>query len=196
MKRGSILTRKEQKEKRRQEILAVSLDIFIKKGYTATKIEDIAQTVGMSMGLLFHYFESKEKLYEELIKIGRTRPKTILDDINGEPIEFFETAVRDIVQYVKTKPFVAKMFVLMSQAKGNEAVPESVKKLLADNDAFDFSVEKIKRGQQNRSIREGDPITLALTFWGALQGIAEQMAINPDFPIPDSEWIVDIIRRK
>ena len=150
----------------------------------------------MSMGLLFHYFESKEKLYEELIKIGRTHPKTILDNIEGEPLEFFRTAVRDIVQNVKTKPFVAKMSVLMSQAKSNEAAPESVKKLLADNAAFDFSVEKIKHGQQNLSIREGNPVALALTFWGALQGIAEQMAINPEFPIPDCEWIVDIIRRK
>ena len=52
----------------------------------------------MSMGLLFHYFESKEKLYEELIQIGRTHPKTVLDGIGGEPLEFFTTGARDIVQ--------------------------------------------------------------------------------------------------
>jgi len=194
--KGSIMTRKEQKEKRRQEILSVALDIFIKKGYSATKIEDISHAAGMSMGLLFHYFESKEKLYEELIWIGRTSPKTLLYRFWGEPVEFFTTVARNVVQYVKTEPFVAKMFVLMSQAKINEAVPESVKKLLACNPDFDYSVEKIKQGQKNRSIREGNPVALALTFWSALRGIAEQMAINPNSPIPDSEWIVDIIRRK
>jgi AcrR family transcriptional regulator len=191
-----MMTRKEQKEKRYQEILSVALDIFIRKGYNAAKIQDIAGAAGMSIGLLFHYFESKEKLYEELIKIGRTHPRTILDGIEGEPLDFFRTVVRDIVQYVNKKPFTAKMFVLMAQAKCNEAAPESVKKILARNDSLDLSVEKIKKGQQNGTIKKGNPVALALTFWGALQGIAEQMAVNPDFPVPDNEWIVDIIRKK
>ena len=62
--------REEQREKRREEILAAGLDLFIRKGYVATKISDIAAQVGMSVGLLFHYFQSKENLYEELIKYG------------------------------------------------------------------------------------------------------------------------------
>jgi hypothetical protein len=88
------------------------------------------------------------------------------------------------------------MFVLMAQAQCNEVAPESVKKLLVENDSLNLSVKKIKQGQRNGTIRKGNPAALALTFWGALQGIAEQMAINPDLPIPDNEWIVDIIRRK
>ena len=47
-------TRKEQKEKRRQEILLAGLDLFVTKGYAATKITDIAKQAGMSTGLLFH----------------------------------------------------------------------------------------------------------------------------------------------
>ena len=62
------MTRTEQREKRRQEILMVALDIFVHKSFAAAKTQDIASAVGMSEGLMFHYFESKEKLYEELIK--------------------------------------------------------------------------------------------------------------------------------
>ncbi len=189
------MNRKEQKEKRRMEIMSVGLDLFIKKGYSAAKTLDISQAAGISEGLLFHYFESKEKLYEELIKIGRSRPKEVLEVIEGEPLDFFRTTVNEIVRHTKTKPFVAKMFVLMAQAQCNEAAPESVKKILAGNDSLDLSIKKIKQGQKNGSIKKGDPAALALTFWGALQGIAEQMAVNPDFPIPKSEWIVDILRR-
>ena len=61
---GAYMKRQEQKEARRQEILYVALDLFVKKGYAATKITDIAEKASMSVGLLFHYFESKEKLYE------------------------------------------------------------------------------------------------------------------------------------
>ena len=57
------MKRVEQKEKRRQEILNAGLDLFIQKGYSATRTAEIAKAVDMSEGLLFHYFETKEKLY-------------------------------------------------------------------------------------------------------------------------------------
>ncbi|MEG0323446.1 MAG: helix-turn-helix domain-containing protein, partial [Raoultibacter sp.] len=84
-------TRQEQKEKRQQEILFAALQLFIRRGYAATRINDIAQAVGMSTGLLFHYFESKEKLYEELIELGISGPEGVFDYSFDSPIAFFET---------------------------------------------------------------------------------------------------------
>ena len=63
-------TRKEQKERRKQEIMQAALELFVSKGYAATKITDIAKRANISTGLIFHYFESKENLYEELIQMG------------------------------------------------------------------------------------------------------------------------------
>ena len=74
--------REEQKQQRRTQILGTALDLFIRKGYTATKISDISQAVGMSVGLLFHYFSSKENLYEELIKIGMSGPESMMTQLN------------------------------------------------------------------------------------------------------------------
>ena len=190
------MSRTEQKEKRREEILAAGLNLFIRKGYSATKTLVISQAAGISEGLLFHYFETKEKLYEELIKLGISGPQNLLNNIKGEPLEFFQTAVKEIFNYIDTTPFVAKMFVLMKQAGCNDAAPESVKKILASNNIFSVSVEKIKEGQKSGTIRKGDPTALAFAYWGSVQGIAEQAALFPDTPIPDSEWIVDIIRRR
>jgi AcrR family transcriptional regulator len=190
------MNRTEQKQKRRDEILAVGLDLFVRKGYAATKTQDISQAAGMSEGLLFHYFKTKEKLYEELIKIGISRPQITVFTTDSEPLEFFQTAVRETFHYVRTNPFVAKMFILMSQAHCNDAALESVKKLLAGLDNITPSAKKIKKGQQNGAIREGDPVALAVAFWGAVQGIAEMAALNPDTPIPESEWIVDILRKR
>jgi len=190
------MSRKEQREKRREEILAAALDLFIRKGYAGTKTQDISQAVGMSEGLLFHYFETKEKLYEELIKLGISGPQTVLTGIQGEPLDFFRTAAREILHYVKTVPFVAKMFVLMVQARSDDTAPESVKRLLAGIDITTLSAKKIRQGQKNGTIRKGNPIALSIAFWGAVQGIAEQVALIPDTPIPDSEWIVDILVRR
>lgn len=188
--------RDEQKEKRRNEILAAGLDLFICKGYAATKISDIAQHVGMSAGLLFHYFKSKESLYEELIKIGISGPMHIMALNYEEPLAFFENAAKQIFDSVKTEQYTAKMFVLMSQAFYNEAAPQSVKDMLSGFDIYTPTALLIQKGQANGTIRAGDPTALAIAYWCAIQGIAELIAMNPNLPCPESNWVVDIIRRK
>jgi len=187
-------TREEQKEKRREEILAAGLDLFIRKGYAATKIKDIADQVSMSVGLLFHYFESKEKLYEELIRIGVSGPMSVMAMNVEEPIEFFRSAVEGIFRSIQDDPFVAKMFVLMSQALYNEAAPQNIKDILKDFDIYEPTTLLIQKGQANGTIREGDPYSLAVAYWCSIQGIAEQMAKNPEIPCPKSEWIVSILK--
>lgn len=187
--------RKQQKERRREEILAAGLDLFIRKGYSATKVSDIAERVGMSVGLLFHYFESKEKLYEELVAIGIAGPTSVMSPTDMEPLAFFEHTAKTIFHYIRTEPFTAKMFVLMSQAFYNEAAPQRIKDMLREFDVFAPTIAVIQKGQANGTIREGDPYALAITYWCAIQGIAEQMAQTPEAPCPESRWIVDMIRR-
>lgn len=84
----------------------------------------------------------------------------------------------------------------MSQAFYNEAAPQCVKDMLRDFDILTPTTKLIQKGQANGSIREGDPFALATAYWCAVQGIAEQIALNPDIPCPEIEWIVDIIRGK
>lgn len=188
--------RVEQKEKRKNEILAAGLDLFIRRGYTSTKISDIAKQVGMSTGLLFHYFGSKEKLYEALIQKGVSAPMNIMADSGLEPIAFFETTTKRIFDFFKCKPTFAKYFVLMNQAYYNESAPQSVKNMLKDYDIFTPTSRLIERGQETGTIRNGNSYALAMTYWCAIQGIAEQMVVNPENPYPESEWIVDILKGK
>ncbi|RDU24118.1 TetR/AcrR family transcriptional regulator [Anaerosacchariphilus polymeriproducens] len=188
--------REEQKEKRRKDILLAGLEIFIRKGYSATKISDIAEQVGMSVGLLFHYFDSKEALYEELISIGISGPMSVLDDTGMEPFVFFENTANQMFQFILKDPFNLKMFTLMNQAFYNEAAPQSIKEKLQSFDVYTPTIQIIQKGQDNGTIREGNPYALAIAFWCAIQGIAEQIALKPDIPYPESEWIIDIIRRK
>lgn len=172
------------------------LDLFIHRGFSATKISDIAEKAGMSMGLLFHYFKSKEHLYEELIRFGMSGPKTIMSGDTGDPLAFFQTAAEQIIEYASKEPAFAKMFILMKQAVYNDAAPDSVKEMLKDEDALRHSARIIEAGQQAGTIRGGDPTALAVAFWAAVQGVCEELALHPYTPCPDADWLVDIIRRK
>ncbi len=64
--------RDEQKEQRRQLIMDKAIELFAKKGYADTKIGDIAQAADMSVGLMFHYFESK-RLNNECFRVFKSR---------------------------------------------------------------------------------------------------------------------------
>ena len=191
------MKRKEQGEKRREEILVAALDLFIRKGYAATRTLDISHAVGMSEGLLFHHFESKEKLYEALIRQGVKAPQSLMSVPAADPLAFFTNAAAGILNAIKTQPVTSKMFVLMNQAwYSKSAASPVVKELLTQMDIFTQSIPRIKAGQKNKTIRDGDPYALSIAFWSAINGIAANMALIPDAQCPEPEWVVDILRRK
>jgi len=189
-----MTARNDQKEKRRQEILYAGLSLFIQKGYSGTTIKDIASMVGMSVGLLFHYFASKEELYIELIKLGIEGPMSTMQPTQMEPLAFFEVTAEQILTYIKSDPFVAKMFVLMNQAYYSEDVPARVKEMMQGFDVYTPTSMQIRQGQINGTIRDGDPMALTIAYWGAIQGIAETIAMYQMIPCPEGRWIADILR--
>lgn len=191
-----MVTRKEQREKRREEILWAALGLFVRKGYAATKISDIAEAVGMSAGLMFNYFASKEALYEELVALGVSGPMGVVGRTMGDALGFFERSAEEILGYLRDQPKFALMFVFMAQAIYGEPVSEGTRKLLAGLDAITPTVTIVEQGQREGTIREGDPRALATAFWCAIQGIAEELAVNPDTPCPEGTWIVDIVRKR
>jgi AcrR family transcriptional regulator len=51
----------------RKELLTKSFDLFAEKGYGNVTMRQIAQALGVSTGTLYHYFPSKEVLFEQLM---------------------------------------------------------------------------------------------------------------------------------
>jgi AcrR family transcriptional regulator len=51
--------RQRRKEARPAEIMAAALDIFVERGFAATKLDDVAARAGVSKGTLYLYFASK-----------------------------------------------------------------------------------------------------------------------------------------
>ena len=60
----------EMRRKSHDLIMNTALELFSQNGYQATTIDLIAKTAGISKGLLYNYFESKEKLLEAILIQG------------------------------------------------------------------------------------------------------------------------------
>jgi AcrR family transcriptional regulator len=62
---GSTPVRRPSVEERRNEILEVTCQVVIERGFGATRISDVADRLGVSTGLIHYHFDSKEQLLAE-----------------------------------------------------------------------------------------------------------------------------------
>jgi AcrR family transcriptional regulator len=189
------MTRKEQKEKRRLEILYKGLELFVSKGYKSTKITDIAKELNISVGLLFHYYKSKEDLYYELVKLGvegTNKPKL---KSNLEPLDYFITFLNDIFNSIKNDINVCRMFVLMPEAQ-RIGTPQKIREMALKINIIDSFIPIIIKGQENKTIKEGDPKILSNAFFRSVYAICEGYALDNKIDLPDPDILLDMIRNK
>lgn len=188
------MTRKEQKEERRKAILMTALDLFVNRGYYETKITDIAAAVPMSTGLMFHYFESKEELLLELVKMGAGATKFADKMPEILPEIYFTEFLKRLFDFSKSQPWVFNMFILMGQAR-RVGMPEEARKIALSVNTIEESAKMIEKGQETGVFRDGDALLLSMCFWATVQGIMEEMAMHKDMNAPEPEWIMGILRK-
>jgi AcrR family transcriptional regulator len=57
-----------RKDARPQELVAAALDLFVERGYAATRLDDVAAQAGVSKGTLYLYFTNKEDLFKAVVR--------------------------------------------------------------------------------------------------------------------------------
>ena len=188
------MTRKEQKEQRRKDILYKGLELFVKRGYKNTKITDIADELNISVGLLFHYYKSKEELYYELVKLGVEGTNKPIQKDMGSPLDYFKSFINDIFNAIKYDINVARMFVLMPEAQ-KIGTPDNVRELALKVNIIESFVPIIIKGQENKTIKEGNPLVLSNAFFRSMFGVCQGYALDQSIELPDFNCMLDIIRR-
>jgi len=89
------IKRERRKEARPGELLDAALDLFVEKGFAATRVEEVAALAGVSKGTLFLYFPSKEELFKAVVR------KNISGRFEewGEEFKTFEGTGAEMVTY-------------------------------------------------------------------------------------------------
>lgn len=186
--------KEEQYEIRKWQILDIALNHFIRYGFYGTSTRKIAEDVGISSGLMFHYFPNKLSLYEALVEIGCE--KLTIDSREVEsPLTFFERQVEWFLSVAIQNDFASKMFVFMGSAAINaKDVSERASQMMKEHDVEVMSVPYIEKGQKLGVIRQGDPLTLSVMFYSSIQGFAETLSVRDNVKLPDKEWFLSILK--
>ena len=188
--------REQQKENRRKQILDVSLDLFVRHGYTGTSTRDISRKIGISSGLMFHYFESKEQLYIALMSTASGSVKMIEEyaKMPMGPLELFREITDSILLYFQVSPTMPKLFLLVRQAYYADYLTPAMKSVVSRMDLIDKLVPIVRAGQKTGEIRKGSPKALALCYFSLIEGAAEAAVCFPGTPLPEGSWIVDMLK--
>lgn len=195
MRRREKPSRLEQSLETRRKLLEVSLRLFVHRGYAGTTVRDIADKAGVSIGLMFHYFPSKQAILEEHGRALGSGIAAVAEqlEIGKEPVQTFATIAGMILESLRDEN-TRNLFLLANQVLLLESIPASVKQMVSSTSSIKGSVPLILSGQRRKEIKPGDPLALAVAFWGALQGIAEVLVWYPNAPIPSTSDVVDILR--
>ena len=90
---------------RRAQLIALGVEMLATRTLDALSVEDIAQKAGISRGLLFHYFSSKQEFHTEVARaaaaelLARTEP-----DVSLPPLEALRNSLTAFIGYVEENP--------------------------------------------------------------------------------------------
>ncbi|MDD9270508.1 TetR/AcrR family transcriptional regulator [Paenibacillus sp. GCM10023248] len=175
---------------RRERIKKAALKVFAKWGLQAAKISMIAEEAGVSQGLSYRYFSSKEELFTMLVQEALDQAETSLADISrlpGSPKERLRAFTLTMLDESHKS-----YFLLLRYAQIEEGVPEQTKQILASSSP-DRTIGKLvplfQQGQQAGEFTEGEPEKLLFFYFSVITGLMLQ-----DTPGIDGGWRNEVDR--
>lgn len=186
------------RDERREQILASALKLFVARGLPATKASDIAAEAGISQGLVYHYFRSKDDIYVELIRMafeGMNEAVRALESQAGSPREKIAGAIGELLQRLESREDFAQYFMLTAQASLFSAIPARAAAIIRKQRAAPYEViaRILRGGQRDGSIRQHDANELAVVFWVMVKGLAMQRAaFGREFKAPDARLLTSV----
>lgn len=193
-------TRKQFEEMRnatREKIQTAAMHLFAQKGLAATNVQEIADAAGISIGLLYRHYKTKEALFYELVEFALAGLKEISGRLQSDesPKVIVERIADEIHEEVANNEDFTNLLVLLTQAMlaGKE---DSRLASLLDQDftMLQSMADLIRRGQELGEFRSGDPFEMSIFFFSAIQGITiSKAAFQPVFRLPAKSLLTEFL---
>ena len=108
-----------RKEDRPQEITEAAFEAFAEKGYAATRVEEVAKRAGVSKGLMYLYFKTKEELFKAVVKsVVIRRVDQLIANVASTELsseEFIRGPLLSFMQKIPGSPVAIVIRLLISE---------------------------------------------------------------------------------
>lgn len=158
----------EMRNATRQKIQSAGMRLFVQKGFGSTNVQDIADAAGISIGLLYRHYKTKESLFNELVEFalnGLTQIIQTFEDADS-PKKLMTQFVDEIYHDMQDGEELANLLILMNQLffSGDGANRKQAEVLEVNGRLLRSTAALIKKGQESGDFRSGDPQEMAVLF--------------------------------
>jgi AcrR family transcriptional regulator len=168
-------------EDRREQIMEAALRVFAKKGYTRTSNKDIAREAGITPGLIYHYFESKDALLKAIfadrspLRLVRSFPEQLLE---LPPEAFLRFLVQQMLSVVEDEKFMQLLRIYLPEVIYNpEAAPQGI---AAIAEAVHFVEGYLTARMESGELCTADPGLVTHLLMGSVMDIALRRQVLHD----------------
>jgi len=169
------------REETTEKILAAAREVFARKG-KAAKMADVASEAGVSPGLAYHYFPSKDAIFLALVRQS-IRPTdellAVVQRIPGTPRDRLKRIVTAMLERRREDPEFYQFFY---QAMTSDSLPADLREQIKEQG---LSMREIIRGliiegQATSEIANGDPDKLASALLACVDGLSRIAQLSPE----------------
>ncbi len=178
----------------KDKIMEAGLRLFSRKGFSMTSIKEIAQTAGISTGLIYRHFSTKEELFGELLKntIIEMSKSIQFFDSDISPAQTFTKLASGLLEDIQSSEELSDYFLLITRCiLEKEALPQMEEFKKADLLLFDKTAKLIEKGQKLGEFKQGNSFKLSFMFFSVIQGMANvKLFMGDKYIAPDVEDIM------
>jgi len=186
------------REEQRERILESAQKIFARKGFTDTKMTDIAAAAKISYGLAYHYFANKEEIFTRLVESALKSSTELLQYARqqpGTPWDRLHWLVTRILEGAQREP---EAFMVILQAFTNDTVPQEAREIARQQSVVSQASLKqlVQEGQAAGQVVAGDPDQLVTVFSWCITGLALDMSFldQPALSLPNADNVLRILK--
>jgi TetR/AcrR family transcriptional regulator, fatty acid metabolism regulator protein len=169
------------KNEKQGMIIDAALEVFRQKGYANARMADIAKKAGVSYGLVYHYFGSKEVLFDIIVESWWSALySTIEKEItSSDPIpDKLTNIIKFFLDTYGQKPNLMSIFVSEVSRSSVYHTEEGLSKFMK---FFNLCEEIMAQGQQNGFLsKEVSPHHLTYIFYGSIETFISVMVLGKE----------------
>ncbi len=163
------------KENTKETIIREALKLFAEKGFAAVSMRDLAEAVGISASTIYHYYESKQALFQDMIRQANELTAQARDaffrmlgeteKVEREP--FVRAGVLFATAYLRNAKIDPLLRMLESERFHDADADESWRKMMFD-DPIEHETKVFEMLAARGDIRESDAAKLAGEYHGII----------------------------
>jgi TetR/AcrR family transcriptional regulator, fatty acid metabolism regulator protein len=177
---------------RRRQILDAAIRVFARQGFHACRVSDIAREAGVAYGLVYHYFNSKEQVLNELFTERWSLLLAAIEEVDARsisPREKLDAVAGFIIDSYRHDPELMKVIVVevtrAANSFGRTHLPEI-------RQAYGLIANIVSDAQAGGDFRDDvDALFVSMWFYGAIEQLLSGWVFEL---IPDSEGDFDRAR--